>query len=718
MRSAPPGKGFFSPHSSSVVATWTVADQRRLHSIDALHTRVLEYHNNVHVRSVEEVMEQYSMEMSTQPQPSGPPFSQKGIYGGYTSGGLPPSLSVSAVGGVVCNATVTSGEQLVGASKTEFLSGGGGSLVDEPPLADAPSTQLRGMVMSTRLAAALLSGSDVVAHIMLVQPQNTLASPEVGKWVNDLGDNNGEAGVTFSAAAAASSSSNATSSFSASQQVRGSQFSASSPMHYATPTPLCRERLGPALSLLPASVSGGGRGRTKLAYHCNNSELPLLWIHISDPSILEEIGNRYGLHELVISGFSDLRAYSSFMPTPTGLFVSFCSFVMIGTDVYMNKCYLFMGDRLVITHEREIHPDVSSSGELGGSVLAGRELIFPRIVDKVEREKSIMERLQRHGQVYLLYLYTQQVLNMQDSIIDFFSRTLYYFKQVVHTRLHHREKLKIHRKMHIVAVSIGMLQKSVELNIETFNSLLRACSGLTLIAATPPVAVNLGATDNTATAGNTTLISSMLQGIVTERHLPYLLDLCDAFKFANHCLTSEFEETLALDKAMDSITSLRNINTNTLLSLVATIFLPLNFLTGVFGTNFQTEQGYTMTLLSDPNGPYFFAAICLGSIAVIVSYFVYNGWVELRINFRRICSRCLLANASLVKLGPRAHLRQSLRGKRDSTDLYDSDEEEEEQEVWAEDAKRKRESLQRRSAASAPAIVQDLGRLSAGGGGS
>lgn len=45
-----------------------------------------------------------------------------------------------------------------------------------------------------------------------------------------------------------------------------------------------------------------------------------------------------------------------------------------------------------------------------------------------------------------------------------------------------------------------------------------------------------------------------------------------------------------------------------------------------------------MVLLNMKEGPYIFAAICIGSIFVIVMYFWYNGWVELRINFQRMRS--------------------------------------------------------------------------------
>ena len=54
------------------------------------------------------------------------------------------------------------------------------------------------------------------------------------------------------------------------------------------------------------------------------------------------------------------------------------------------------------------------------------------------------------------------------------------------------------------------------------------------------------------------------------------------------------EEAGILTAAMGLICSLQANNTATSLSLVATLFLPMTFLTGVFGMNFTVDGGYTM----------------------------------------------------------------------------------------------------------------------------
>ena len=66
-----------------------------------------------------------------------------------------------------------------------------------------------------------------------------------------------------------------------------------------------------------------------------------------------------------------------------------------------------------------------------------------------------------------------------------------------------------------------------------------------------------------------------------------------------------------------------------LLSLVATIFLPVTFLTGVFGMNFTIDGGFTIDLVNSPYGPGVFYMMCGIVVIFILSYFISKGWIEL-----------------------------------------------------------------------------------------
>jgi len=65
-----------------------------------------------------------------------------------------------------------------------------------------------------------------------------------------------------------------------------------------------------------------------------------------------------------------------------------------------------------------------------------------------------------------------------------------------------------------------------------------------------------------------------------------------------------------------------------LLSLIATVFLPMTFFTGVFGMNFTVDGGYTIDLVNKYYGPAIFYALCGGVILLCWLLFLSKGWIE------------------------------------------------------------------------------------------
>ena len=361
----------------------------------------------------------------------------------------------------------------------------------------------------------------------------------------------------------------------------------------------------------------------------NPSEL--LWIHAKNPSVLGTVAGKFEIHDLCFAGFSDLRAFSSFIPVPGAVFMSFCTFLLDGTNVNMFKVFCYVSKNLVITFEREIMPDLLAvDGPMQDNVCAS-------VMAKYHRIRKNCAQL---GGVHLMYILALEGLALHDSIVDFFSRTLYYFKQKVTTRQYHKQKLRIAKQMHMVSVAVVMIKNSINHSETSFVRLLSgamtgtfsiksATQGLKereqqskqlkedeaaaakarITHTTPEKKKNPDNNNNdndnekdkdksgsgglmlVLPGGQRTSITTdpripLLSpiGLLLPEHTPYLLDLVDSYKFTNHLLNTELEEVQALTGAMDALTTLRSINTSTLLSFVATIFLPLNFLTGVFGT--------------------------------------------------------------------------------------------------------------------------------------
>jgi len=396
--------------------------------------------------------------------------------------------------------------------------------------------------------------------------------------------------------------------------------------------------------------------KKKLDKHQIDKNTPLTWVHVKDPAVIGALAMRFGIHELCVAAFSDLRAFSSFIPVPGAVFLSFCTFQLDKTKANMFKVFTYVSGNIVITFEREIMPDLlDADGPVQDNVCT----------ELMARHEQLEKNCRKLGGVYLMYSLALQSLSLQDPIIDFFSRTLYYFKQKVTTRQFHKDKLMIARQMHAVAMAVTMVKNSIMHAEDTFVRLLSGAMTGTFTADDPDAeeaekkegdAAGSGA--EAKKAGISVVQLSGVQGkvSVTPRlpllspngllisdHTPYLLDIVDSYKFMNHLLQTELEEVQALTSAMDALTTLRSINTSTLLSLVATIFMPLNFVCGIFGTNFvypasaAAEAGdYYMTILNNPEGPKYFLIICVASVFVIFIYFWYNGWVDLRIRWSRL----------------------------------------------------------------------------------
>ena len=76
-----------------------------------------------------------------------------------------------------------------------------------------------------------------------------------------------------------------------------------------------------------------------------------------------------------------------------------------------------------------------------------------------------------------------------------------------------------------------------------------------------------------------------------------------------------------------------DVQVNTLLAMVATIFLPLTFLCGVYGMNFNTHEGSVaipLLSLGDGFGGYVaYWVICVVFIVYLLLVFMQLGWFRL-----------------------------------------------------------------------------------------
>jgi magnesium transporter len=64
------------------------------------------------------------------------------------------------------------------------------------------------------------------------------------------------------------------------------------------------------------------------------------------------------------------------------------------------------------------------------------------------------------------------------------------------------------------------------------------------------------------------------------------------------------------------------------LTVIATIFMPLTFITGWYGMNFNTASPWNMPLLNYRYGSLVAAAIMLASVVGMMVFFWRRGWLK------------------------------------------------------------------------------------------
>ncbi|RYH12484.1 hypothetical protein EON65_38205 [archaeon] len=391
----------------------------------------------------------------------------------------------------------------------------------------------------------------------------------------------------------------------------------------------------------------------------NSSIHAFTWLHLRDPMIMEIIAPDLKIHELVAAGFQDYRAHSNVLPGNSEMLLSFVTSVLESNDCNMYKLFIYVSHNLVITYQVELLPD-----------LTNLELSNPdKIVQTLLSSHSkLSEKCAMLGPIYLVYELALRVLRMSDSSLEFISCALSYFNRIVHLNLLHRERLEIRIKMDMISSGVLLMRRSVDeikgichhlltlaldmedhrrfyyhqqinkshLNSEdsvknTMNNSMNSANsyvGESKSDKAERLATNklakytsafmrsytkyeINSLDHSTVSMHSDLKRILYGDLVAIKHIPYLMDILDAYTFIHTCLNTEFEETVRLQAELDGTIQLRTTNTSTVLSLIATLFLPLTFLAGVFGMNFQEDGGYSIALLNYKHGPMVFTAMCL-----------------------------------------------------------------------------------------------------------
>ena len=322
----------------------------------------------------------------------------------------------------------------------------------------------------------------------------------------------------------------------------------------------------------PFPVTKGKLPSTLNQIRSKENDKSLTWIHLFDLSEFEKLASHYDIHPLCCTGFRDLRSHSNIVQSSNGGFIaSLCFFQMSSSNlkVQLFKLYCYMAKGVTITFIAELMPDTEvAAGEGEEDDDTNTNCVCSIVMDKW---MSIMKRCCEMGPMYICYEIASEAIRQQDTLVEFFSRTLFFFKKKTSLSLSHRKKVAFMRKMHIVISAIQLVEFNTESVMDLFKRLV--------IKAEESAAISMENSHSHPDSSDAPVMPALRQhsmqlplisaSLVGGAQLPYLYDVLDGYEFADDCLKRELNEARVLTAAMDAVTQLKANNT------AVSIFSPL-----------------------------------------------------------------------------------------------------------------------------------------------
>ena len=294
-------------------------------------------------------------------------------------------------------------------------------------------------------------------------------------------------------------------------------------------------------------------------------DAPVAWINIDglgDAAFLKAIGERFGIHPLAMEDATDLSQRAKVDTYPAGTFIVLPMPHAAKGEFWTEQLALWVTDRFVVTFQSE-----------PGDCL---EQLRARI-------RNPASRLRSRSADYLAYAIADAVIDAYFPIVDSIGSLVEDLEEEVFRRPTGRQLSQIRRAR---------------------AELIRMRRALLPIRDT---ASNLVALD----------------GVFHPETRPYLRDLSDHVARAlDQIETDRYMANDLLEIYMTSV-NLKLGETSKVLTIIATIFLPLSFLTGLWGMNFEW-----LPLKDQERGFWFSIALMVATVAGMMLYFWRKGWLR------------------------------------------------------------------------------------------
>lgn len=298
-------------------------------------------------------------------------------------------------------------------------------------------------------------------------------------------------------------------------------------------------------------------------------EAKVLWIDILDITILDELAETFGIHALCKLGFKDLRTRPNVTATDAGTLLTLCYFIMDkeNNNFYtsMVKAYIYIKNNVVITFETTLMSNVDSH-TVANSYVQNNPLMKAGLKKESFATKAVLSGWKHIttkcvdiGPMFIFYEMLNEIICIQDPILEFISRSSFYFKQNMHVNIKYRQKMLFMKKINTIRSTISMLHTYFDSNKGVVKILSTAFADVekaylqSLLSQVDQTVIGIFSTANSVQPSS----DSIKQGM---RQVPYLLDALDSICFVCECLENERVNVNALVDALDKINALRANN--------------------------------------------------------------------------------------------------------------------------------------------------------------
>jgi magnesium transporter len=299
------------------------------------------------------------------------------------------------------------------------------------------------------------------------------------------------------------------------------------------------------------------------------SQFSTCWINVDglgDANLIRELGEYFHLHPLTLEDVVNVHQRAKVDPYENYLFIV-AQTVELGRTLQSEQLSLFVGERYVLTFQ-----------ERPGDCL-------DPIRDRVRKNSG---RIRSSGADYLMYAILDATIDSYFPIVDAVADRLDELEQSVSDR----QMADAMTGIHDVRNDLLLLRRYIRPHRDAANELIRD--------------------EHPVVRADTRVFLRDCYD-----HTMQLIDLLEVYR----------EMCGDLRDFYLSLNSNRLNEVMKVLTIIATIFMPLSFIAGVYGMNFDTKQPWNMPELHWPYGYLFSLVLMFITAAGLVYYFWTKGWL-------------------------------------------------------------------------------------------